>query len=83
MVFSEGSIEGLDPKDIKQFIRFRANTKLGELGLKRNWKNIDQDAIKRMSWFDLMTTGIEHTDFFAQRVSSYSKGHIDFSKIFE
>jgi ribonucleoside-diphosphate reductase beta chain len=82
MVFSDGSIEGIDPKDIKQFIRYRANTKLGELGLKMNWKNIDQDAIKRMGWFDLMTTGIEHTDFFAQRVSSYSKGHIDFSKIF-
>jgi ribonucleoside-diphosphate reductase beta chain len=82
MVFSEGSIEGIDPKDIKQFIRYRANTKLGELGLKMNWKNIDQEAIKRMGWFDLMTTGIEHTDFFAQRVSSYSKGHIDFSKIF-
>jgi ribonucleoside-diphosphate reductase beta chain len=83
VVFSEGSIEGLDPKDLKQFIRFRANTKLGELGLKMNWKNIDQEAVKRMSWFDLMTTGVEHTDFFAQRVSSYSKGHIDFSKIFE
>lgn len=82
MVFSDGSIEGIDPKDIKQFIRYRANTKLGELGLKMNWKNIDQEAIKRMGWFDLMTTGIEHTDFFAQRVSSYSKGHIDFSKIF-
>ena len=82
-VFDSTKVVGIDPKDVKQFIRYRANTKLGELGLKTNWKNIDHDAIKRMAWFDLMTTGIDHTDFFAQKVTSYSKGHIDFSKIFE
>lgn len=82
-VFQDGPIEGLDPKDIKQFIRHRANTKLGDLGLKMNWKNIDQDSLARMAWFDMMTTGVNHTDFFAQRVSEYSKGHVDFSKIFE
>lgn len=82
-VFDSTKVVGIDPKDVKQFIRYRANTKLGELGLKTNWKNIDQEAIKRMAWFDLMTTGIDHTDFFAQKVTSYSKGHIDFSKIFE
>jgi len=82
-VFENCNIEGIDPHDIKQFIRYRANTKLGELGLKMNWKNIDQDAVKRMSWFDLMTAGVEHTDFFAQKVTSYSKGHVDFSNIWE
>jgi ribonucleoside-diphosphate reductase beta chain len=82
-VFQGCKIEGIDAKDIKQFIRYRANTKLGELGLKMNWKNIDQEAIKRMSWFDLMTAGVEHTDFFAQKVTSYSKGHVDFSNIWE
>lgn len=82
-VFQGCKIEGIDAKDIKQFIRYRANTKLGELGLKMNWKNIDQEAIKRMAWFDLMTAGVEHTDFFAQKVTSYSKGHVDFSNIWE
>jgi ribonucleoside-diphosphate reductase beta chain len=82
-VFQGCKIEGIDAKDIKQFIRYRANTKLGELGLKMNWKNIDQEAVQRMSWFDLMTAGVEHTDFFAQKVTSYSKGHVDFSNIWE
>lgn len=82
-VFEGNEVEGISSKDLKNFIRHRANTKLGELGLKMNWKNIDKEAIERMAWFDAMTNGVEHTDFFAQRVTSYSKGHIDFSKIFD
>jgi len=82
-VFSGGEIEGITAYDVKQFIRFRANTKLGELGLKMNWKNIDMEAVGRMGWFDLMTSGVEHTDFFAQKVTAYSKGHVDFSNIWD
>lgn len=73
MVFSNGPIEGLDPLDLKQFIRNRANVKLGDLGLKQNWKNIDKDALKRMEWFDYLSAGVRHDDFFAAKVSDYSK----------
>ena len=79
--FSLGEIEGLSAKDMKQFIRHRCNTKLEDLGLKKNWKNIDKDSIKNMEWFDVYSSGNSHSDFFAQRVDSYSKGSIDFSKI--
>ena len=81
--FELGSIEGLDPEDLKAFIRHRANTKLGDLGLKSNWKNIDKAALERMAWFDIMSAGVSHADFFASRVTDYSKGSIDFSKIWE
>lgn len=81
--FEVGSIEGLDSKDLKQFIRHRANTKLQDLGLKSNWKNIDKEALERMQWFDVLSAGVSHADFFASRVTDYSKGSIDFSKIFE
>jgi ribonucleoside-diphosphate reductase beta chain len=81
-VFEKGNVEGIDPKDLKQFIRHRANVKLGDLGLKTNWKNIDQEALSRMSWFDFLSSGVESQDFFAQRVSDYSKGNIDFDNIF-
>lgn len=77
-VFEGGALEGLDPKDLKVFIRSRANQKLGELGMKMNWKNLDQEALKRMEWFDFLSAGVEHTDFFNQRVSSYSKGVVTF-----
>lgn len=81
--FENSKIEGIDPHDLKMFIRFRTNTKLGDLGLKKVWKNIDKDSLDRMSWFDVMSAGVSHSDFFASRVDSYAKGVIDFSKIWE
>jgi ribonucleoside-diphosphate reductase beta chain len=81
--FEHGPVEGLDVKDLKNFIRFRANTKLNDLGLKKNWRNIDKDSLERMAWFDILSAGVSHADFFAQRVSDYSKGNIDFSNIWD
>lgn len=83
-VFELGAIEGLDPKDLKQYIRSRTNTKLQDLGLTTNWKNIDQSALERLEWFDYTTAGLEQQDFFAQRVTGYSKGVVEFThSIFE
>lgn len=80
--FSQGDIEGLSLHDMKQFIRHRANLKLEELGLKKNWKNIDKDAILRMSWFDVLSnSNLSHQDFFAGRSSLYAKGLQDWESI--
>lgn len=81
--FEKGPVEGIDAHDLKAFIRFRANTKLGDLGLKMNWKNIDMQAVERMGWFDVMSSGVAHADFFAQRVTDYAKGAMDFSTIWD
>jgi ribonucleoside-diphosphate reductase beta chain len=81
--FTLGPIEGLDPRDLKQFIRHRGNTKLQDLGLKKNWKNIDKDALERFSWFDVLSSGVSHADFFASRVSDYSKGNSDFTGVWD
>jgi len=81
-VFELGPIPGLDPKDLKNFIRYRANQKLKELGLKSNWRNIDQDSLQRMEWFDVFTGGGRINDFFSKRVSDYSKGNVDWDSIF-
>jgi ribonucleoside-diphosphate reductase beta chain len=81
--FELGPIEGLEPSDLKAFIRHRANTKLTDLGLKTNWKNVDKDSLARMGWFDVLSAGVSHTDFFSQRVTDYSKGSVDFSKIWD
>ena len=67
-------IDGITVSDLKQYIRYRANTKLQDLGYKSNWKNIDKEAIKRMNWFDELSAGVENQDFFAQRSTMYSKG---------
>jgi len=81
--FELGDVEGLTVKDLKAFIRHRTNTKLNDLGLKANWKNIDKDSLSRMTWFDILSSGVSHADFFSQRVSDYSKGTIDFGSIWD
>jgi len=81
-IFENVSIEGIDPKDLKAFIRHRCNLKLVELGLKTNWKSIDKEAVKRItSWYDVMSLGNNHKDFFAGRSATYAKGSVDWSKI--
>lgn len=81
--FSVGSVEGLTAEDVKAFIRHRTNTKLGDLGLKKNWKNISRESLDRMEWFDVLSAGTNHADFFASRVTDYARGVIDFSKVWE
>lgn len=81
--FELGPIDGLIPGDLKNFIRYRSNTKLNDLGLKKNWKNIDKESLERMSWFDTMSTGVSHSDFFASRVDAYAKGTYDWESIWE
>lgn len=82
--FELGPIEGLDPKDLKQFIRHRTNTKLQDLGMKRkNYTNIDKESLERMQWFDILSAGVSHADFFASRVTDYSKGNTDFTGVWE
>ena len=81
--FELGDMEGLSKDDLKNYIRFRANTKLQDLGLKTNWKAVKKESIENMMWFDILSNGVEMQDFFAGRVSSYSKGTIDWSKMYE
>lgn len=80
--FELGDIPGLDHKDLKTYIRARANTKLQDLGLSSNWRNLDAEALARLSWFDYMTAGQEHQDFFANRSTTYGRGTIDWSTAF-
>lgn len=81
--YSVGTTEGLTEYDLMQFIRFRANTKLRDLGLGALWTDIDRAAVERMSWFDVLSAGVNHSDFFASRVTDYSKGTVDFSNVWE
>lgn len=79
--FETGDVEGMTPHDLKQFIRYRCNTKLQDIGFKQNWKNLDKDSLDRMSWFNALTTGANQGDFFAIRISDYAKGAINFDNM--
>lgn len=81
--FNLGVVRGLDPRDLKQFIRMRANLKLNEIGLKNNWKNIDQKSLDSMQWFDNISGGINFTDFFHARVTDYQRSNFTIDNLFE
>jgi ribonucleoside-diphosphate reductase beta chain len=75
-VFELGDLETISKYDLQNFIKHRVNTKMNDLGLRAviPTKDIDKDAVKRMKWFDSLSAGKQHTDFFASRVTNYSKG---------
>jgi ribonucleoside-diphosphate reductase beta chain len=75
-VYELGDLEGCSKYDLQNFIKNRVNTKLGDLGYNPIVSNIDMTAVDRMKWFDHLSAGKQHTDFFANRVTNYSKGHM-------
>lgn len=81
--FELGPIPGIDPADLKNYMRYRANNRLIELGLKSNWKNVDKDSLDNLQWFDVLTQGVIAQDFFAGRVTDYSKGTLDFEGVWD
>ncbi len=82
-IYSLGDVVGVDKDCLKQYIRYRANVKLNELGLKNNWKTLDMDKVKKVSIpFDLMLSDLTNQDFFAQTETQYSKG-TNFDKMWE
>ena len=83
-VFEMGDLENLGREELKNFIKHRINTKMSDLGLTPivPSEDIDKGALKTMKWFDAVIAGKQHTDFFANRVTNYSKGHLDWSNAF-
>jgi ribonucleoside-diphosphate reductase beta chain len=76
-VYEQGDLEGCSKDDLISFIKHRVNTKMGDLGYRPIVNGIDVTAIERMKWFDHLSAGKQHTDFFANRVTNYSKGTQD------
>jgi ribonucleoside-diphosphate reductase beta chain len=79
--FAEGDVRGLCKEDIKAFIRERANSKLHDLGLKANWKNIDKKRLDNMKWFSEIDN--QWTDFFAKKVVDYFRSGYNVDNLFE
>jgi ribonucleoside-diphosphate reductase beta chain len=78
-VYEMGDLEGCSKYDLTNFIKHRVNTKLGDLGYKGIIDGIDPTSLERMKWFDALSAGKQHTDFFANRVTNYSKGHMEWN----
>ena len=79
--FEMGNVEGLNKDQLKNFIKERANQKLIELGYSAIYNDIDPNLLKQMEWFGHLTSGKTHQDFFANRVTDYSKSTADWSDL--
>jgi ribonucleoside-diphosphate reductase beta chain len=71
--FEMGDIDGLNKEQLKAFIKERANEKMIELGYSSIYNDVDPNLVKQMEWFGHLTSGKTHQDFFAGRVTNYSK----------
>ena len=79
--FEMGDIDGLNINQLKNFIKARANEKMAELGYNAIYNDIDPGLLKQIEWFGHLTSGKTHQDFFAGRVTSYSKSTADWDDL--
>lgn len=69
LAFGLGEIQGLTPNEVKSYIRFIADRRLAQLGLQPMYQ-IEKNPLP---WLDDMLNGVEHTNFFENRVTEYAK----------
>lgn len=69
LAFEMGSVEGLTAQDVKNYICFIANRRLTQLGLDTIY-DIDKNPLP---WMDEMLNAVEHTNFFENRATEYSR----------
>ena len=68
LVFEQGDIPGLTKKEMQQYIRYIADRRLLQLGLKPNYEVKDNP----LNWLDDVL-GVEHQNFFEGRATTYMK----------
>jgi ribonucleoside-diphosphate reductase beta chain len=69
LAFSEGEVEGLAPEDLKNYIRYIGDRRLQQLNL----DPVFHIGKNPLPWMDQMLNGAEHTNFFENRATEYSK----------
>jgi len=69
LAFEMGGVEGLEPSEVKDYIRYIGNRRLTQLNLNPIY-DIEKNPLP---WMDEMLNGIEHTNFFENRATEYSK----------
>ena len=67
LAYKMGNIEGLNEKEVKQYIRYITDRRLLQLGMKPNFKVKENP----LPWLDWILNGADHTNFFEGRVTQY------------
>ncbi|WP_169569789.1 ribonucleotide-diphosphate reductase subunit beta [Sneathiella limimaris] len=69
LAFGQGDIEGLTADEIKSYIRYIADRRLTQLSLEPIY-HIEKNPLP---WLDAILNAVEHTNFFENRATEYSK----------
>ncbi len=69
LAFEMGAVEGLTADEVKAYIRYIADRRLVQLGLQPIYR-LDGNPLP---WLDTMLNAVEHTNFFENRATEYSK----------
>ena len=69
LAFEMGGIEGLEGREVKQYIRYIADRRLSQLGLQPVYR-IEKNPLP---WMEEMLNGVERANFFENRATEYSK----------
>jgi glutaredoxin 3 len=67
LAYKMGQIEGLEKEEVKQYIRYIADRRLIQLGMKTNFKVKENP----LPWLEWILNGADHTNFFENRVTEY------------
>jgi ribonucleoside-diphosphate reductase beta chain len=70
LAFEMGPVQGMTPADIKSYIRYIADWRLGQLELPALYGV----AKHPLPWLTEILNGVEHANFFEARATEYSKG---------
>tara|TARA_R100000353_G_scaffold130319_3_gene92532 strand:+ start:847 stop:1809 length:963 start_codon:yes stop_codon:yes gene_type:complete len=66
--FQMGPVEGLTSEEVKKYIRYIADRRLIQLGLKGNWK-VKKNPVP---WLEWVLNGASHKNFFEGTVTDYN-----------
>lgn len=66
-------IQGITSRDVKRYIRYIADRRLNQLGLKEIYMIEDNP----LPWMDDILNGVEFANFFENRVTEYSKANTE------
>ena len=70
LAFEQGPVHGMSPEEVKRYIRYIADWRLGQLGMKPMYMIKEHP----LPWLAPLLNGVEHANFFEQRATEYSKG---------
>ena len=74
LAFEMGAVEGLTEKEVKSYIRYIANRRLTQLGLKPNWTRNTENPLP---WLDWVLNGDSFKNFFEGTVTDYNAAGMD------